>query len=157
MSIKARLNIGNSLFNCPIPLVLKDRYFFVEVGETEDLFTVFFLRDREPVFEIYRNEPYENPITEVTKTPPGVITVADRETGGFLDKVRPGYKGSSVFGRFKDEDAEILINDREIRVGTNRIAGNVLQTEVGIIVNEDGGFGLGSRIPPEARHLFVKR
>lgn len=157
MSNKPQLNIGSSLFSCLVPLVLEDRYFFVAEGTKEDLFTVFFLKDGKPIFEIYENEPRENPITEVTKTSVGVVTVADRQTGRFVYKVRPGFKGSSIFGRIKEEEAEIVINDREIRVGNSKVVDCTIQAEVGIILFKDGGMAIGATIPAEARHLFVRK
>jgi hypothetical protein len=157
MTRPPRLNIGNSLFICPVPLVFESRYFFVEEGKTEDLFSVFFLQDGKPLFEIYRNQPSDNPITEVTKTPVGIITVAERGTAKFLYKVRPGYKGSSVFGRIKGEETEIVIRDDKIQIGTSQVISCTIQAEVGIVVAEDGAIGIGTRLPQEVRHLFAAK
>jgi len=157
MSGIPQLNIGGSLFSCPIPLVLEDRYFLVARGDKEDLFTVFFLKDGKPIFEIYENEPRENSVTEVTKTGAGIITVTDRQTGNFVYKVRPGYKGSSIFGRIKGGETEIAINDREIRVGGSTVIDCTIEAEVGIVLFKDGRTAIGAAIPAEARDLFVRR
>jgi hypothetical protein len=153
---ETELNIGGNLFSCPIPLVFKNRYFFVAKGDKEDIFSVFILKDGEPVFEVYENQPHDNPLTEVTKTPVGVITVSDKKSGAFMYKIRPGYKASSIFGRIKDKEAEIFISDRELRVGGTTLRDNSIQAEVGVILNDDGSTSIGATIPPEARHLFIQ-
>jgi hypothetical protein len=156
MTNKTELKIGGCLFRCPIPLVLKDRYFFVAKSNEKDLFSVFILKNGKPVFEIYKNQPIKNPDTEVTKTLKGIITVSDKKTGNFLYKIRPGYRGSSIFGHIKDNKVEIYISDRELRAGGVILLGSTVQSEVGIIIYEDGSTAVGASIPPEARHLFKK-
>jgi|GEM_PF-1187922 len=155
-TVRTGLNIGGSLFSCPIPLVLKNRYFFVAKGDEEDVFSVFILKDGKPVFEVYENQPRDNSLTDVTETPVGVITVSDKKSGAFMYKIRPGYKASSIFGRIKDEETEIFISDRELRVGGVTLVNNSIQAEVGVILNDDGSTSIGATIPPEARHLFVR-
>jgi len=154
---KTELNIGGCLFRCPIPIIFKDRYFFVAKSDGKDLFSVFILKDGKPVFEVYENQPMNNTVTDVSKTSRGIITVSDKNTGDFLYKIRPGYKGSSIFGHIKDNKIEIYISDRELRAGGVTLLGSTVQSEVGIILYEDGSTAVGASIPAEARHLFIRK
>jgi hypothetical protein len=53
--------------------------------------------DGEPVFEVLRNEPVENARAEVTKSPPGIVTVSEGDR--FLYKVPPGRCERSLDAR----------------------------------------------------------
>lgn len=156
MGPSRQINIGGSLFACAIPLVFEDRYFFVAAGSEEDLFTVFFVQDGDVIFEVYENQPCENPVSKVSRTAAGVVTVADAKTGDFIYKIRPGYRGSTVFGRIKGKETEMFISDRLIRAGGVTLDSCSIQAEVGITVRKDGSVGIAGPLPPEARHLFVK-
>jgi len=149
---------GNNFLNCIVPIIFEDRYFVLEQEDNQDLFTVFTLHGAKPILEIEQNEPRDNPLTEVSTTSAGFITVGQKGGGDFIYKVRPVYKGSSIFGRIKGDETEIRITDRAIEVGTNRFEQcNVQGREVGIIVHRNGGIGFGASLPPEARHLFRRR
>jgi hypothetical protein len=156
MTPTRQINIGGSLFACPIPLVFEDRYFFVAAGSGEDLFTVFLLEDDNVIFEVCENRRCENPVSIVTRTAAGLVTVADRKTGDFVYKIRPGYRGSAVFGRIKGKETEMSISDRLIRAGGVMLDRSSIQADVGITVRKDGSVGIAGPLPPEARRLFVK-
>ena len=148
---------SNTFVNCPVPIVLEDRYFILERENNQDIFSVFTLFEGKPIFEIFRNVPQDNPITIVEKTSAGVITVGKKDGGKFLYKVRPVYKGSSIFGTIAGIETEIRITDRAIQIGTNTIQDSMISGfEVGISVSEDGSFAMGARLPQEAKHLFKK-
>lgn len=148
---------GSNILNCPIPIILENRYFVLEQENGQDIFSVFTLRDRTPIFEILRNEPQDNPLTTASKTAPGFITVVEKETGNLLYKLRPVYRGSSIFGRIKGKETEISITDREISVGgIMKLQGNEVRAEVGIIVR-GGSVSIGGFIPEEAKHLFKEK
>ncbi|MDZ7694394.1 MAG: hypothetical protein U5K69_25270 [Balneolaceae bacterium] len=80
------LNIGSNKFeDVTIPIVFEDRYFLIESDDTEEhCFTVFTVRENETIIEIKRNEPQDNPISNVTKTAAGIITVSDPDSGEFF-------------------------------------------------------------------------
>ncbi len=152
------VEIGSNTFvNCIIPIAFENRYFILEQENNKDIFSVFTLHEGKPIFEIFRNQPQGNPITEVSKTPVGIITVGEKGEGGFLYKVRPAYNGSSIFGRIRGEEIEIKITDKAIFVGTNSFQRNVIiGCNVGIIVKKDGSIGMGGPLPPEVRYLFTR-
>ena len=146
---------SNTFVNCKVPIVFEDRYFILERQNNKDMFSVFTLCEGKPIFEIFRNAPQDNPITAVSQTPPGFITVGRKGEGDFLYKVRPVYNGSSIFGKIKGVETEIRITDRAVHIGTNTFQNNLISgCEVGILVSKDGSTGLGARLPQEARHFF---
>ena len=148
--------IGSNTFNCPIPLVFKNRYFILEQVDNQDIFSVFTVHDGELIFELFQNEVQENPLTEVSKTAPGFISFSEKDSGRFLFKIRPEYNGSSIFGKIGDAETEIKITDRAIIINTNTFQNNRISAAVGILVSEDGSIGVGAPIPEEARHLFIR-
>lgn len=149
-------NIGSNIFeNCSIPIIFIDRYFALESINAEDLFTVFIAYQGKLIFEIIKNEPQENPLTIVSKNPTGIITVGAKETDDFIYKVRPEYKGSSIFGKINGEEKEMKITDKNINYAGNIFSCNIFDgTPVGIKINSDGSFGMGGGIPPEIKNLF---
>jgi hypothetical protein len=157
------LNIGGNEFeNVLFPLVYHHRYFAVEYHEDEHLFTTFLVEGDEAFVEVLKNEPCENPHTDVQKSAAGIITISDKETGRFLYKIRPGSDSSTVFGGIKgqDENQEIRIDDQKIIVGNPdpRVNEPKMTLEnssfsglaVGIKINEDGSWALGSNFLPPA-------
>lgn len=150
------INIGSNKFeNIVFPLAFENRYFMVEYTAGADLWTVFTVEDGKPLVEILKNKPQDNDLSKAETNPTGVVTVSDSKTGAFLYKLRPGNKNSSIFGRIIGEETEIRITDREIRIGTNTFQNNlVFGFAVGIIVNSNGGIGMGAELPPELQSLF---
>jgi hypothetical protein len=123
--------------------------------------TVLVEHDGEPVFEVLKNEPQQNPLTEVSRTPVGIVTVGDPETGAFLYKVRPRSETSVTFGRLGASEGESLsvrITDRMIEVQNpdgstmltaqnNRFDGAM----AGCLVASDGNVAIGAQIAPQVR------
>jgi hypothetical protein len=129
----------------------------LEQRNEQDIFTVFTLDD-DLIFEILRNEPHDNPLTDVSKTPTGVISVAQKGANDFIYKVRPEYKGSSIVGIIKEQEIEIKITDTAIYVGTHVFQGNMVAgCEVGIIVLKDGLITIGAQLPVQAKRIFLKQ
>jgi hypothetical protein len=86
------INIGGNKFqNVAIPLIFLNRYFLVESINGEDLWTVFTFKDGEPIVEILKNKPQENPLSTVVSNPTGIVTVSEPSSGAFL------YKSASRF------------------------------------------------------------
>jgi hypothetical protein len=141
---------GNQFKNVTFPLVFEDRYFMLEASPEKDVWTVLQLKDGDLIIEVLKNEPHQNPSTEVTTNPTGIITVSDKDSGKFLYKIRPESKSTSIFGSINGEETEIKITDNEIRVGTNSFQKNmVIGSSVGIMVDKNGGMGMGGGLPPE--------
>jgi hypothetical protein len=98
-------------------------------------------RDGKPAFEVLHNEPADgNPDVEVSKTPPGIVTISD--SSGFVYKVRPGSETSVMFGTLKGEELDVRITDKQIRVGTNVLQNNTFSGQMaGVVIQSDGGNG----------------
>jgi hypothetical protein len=149
------LNMQNTLLNCSVPLKINDRYFVVNKGQKEDLFTVFVSEgDEVLIFEVIENTPEPNPLTEVTKGPDGLITATNRLSGEVEYEIKPGYKGSSVFGHTQGGEVEVSIDDRMIKAGNTTLEANQIQNEVGLVVGNDGKVTRGSSLPEPVRALF---
>ncbi len=120
-----------------------------------DVWTVFTVKDGEPIIEILKNNPQDNDLSNAETNPTGIVTVSEPTTGAFLYKLRPGNKNSSIFGRINGEETEIKITDKEIRVGTKTFQNNLVSGfAVGIIVNSNGKLGMGAGLPPKLQSLF---
>jgi hypothetical protein len=150
---------GSEFINCSVPLVLVGRCFVVEPGDPIPLVSVILEHQGQPVFEVLRNEPKENPVSEVSRTPRGFVTVVDRATGHFLYKVRPDSETSIVFSKgIRGEEVSAVVTDRVIRVGgvtvKNCIFGGV---GAGIVVDESGRINVAGPIPPAVLRLLEKR
>ncbi len=150
-------NIGSNQFkNVTFPLVFEDRYFMLEASPEKDVWTVLQLKDGDLIIEVLKNEPHQNPSTEVTTNPTGIITVSDKDSGKFLYKIRPGSKNTSIFGSINGAETEIKITDKEIRVGTNSFQNNmVIGSSVGIMVDKKGGMSMGGGLPKEFGELII--
>ena len=140
---------GNEFIGFSVPLVFQGRYFIMEPGSPPNI-TVVVEIDGKPVFEVLKNEPLDNPITEVSKTPPGILTVSEKDSGKFLFKIRPGSETSIAFGKIDGGEISATISDRKIQVGgitleNNTFVGNM----AGVVVHPDGGAGIGATIPPK--------
>ena len=153
-----RYYFGSSEFiNCSAPLAFEGRYFIIEPGTPDSVVSVVLDYKGQPIFEVLKNEPVENPLSIVSKTPPGIVTVAERETGRFLYKVRPGSETSIVFGTISGEEVSASVTDRQIRVGGITIE-NCLFNDVGagVVVDKNGGVGIGAPIPEVLRQWFKR-
>ncbi len=150
------VKIGSNEFqNVAFPLAFENRYFMLEPSSDADVWTVFTVNDGKPIIEILKNQPQNNELSKAETNPTGIVTVSNPKTGAFLYKLRPGNKNSSIFGRINGEETEIKITDKEIRIGTNVFQNNIVSGfAVGIIVDGNGGIGMGSGLPPELQSLF---
>ena len=144
---------GNEFTNFSVPLAFAGRYFILEPGNPP-LVSVVLEHNGNPLFEIIKNQPTHNPVSQVSKTPAGIVTVSD-ETGKFLYKVRPGSETSVVFGKIDGGEISVHITDAYIKVGTDKIQNNLfVGTMAGVVVHEDGGFAIGAPIPPVLLRWF---
>lgn len=140
---------GNEFSDFSVPLVFEGRYFIIEPGNPPNI-TVLLEINGNPIFEVLKSEPSNNPITNVSKTPPGIVTVSERESGRFLYKIRPDSCTSVAFGTLDGAEISARISDRRIQVGgisleNNRFCGNM----AGVIVHLDGRIGIGAPVPSQ--------
>ena len=149
---------GREFVNCSMPLAYEGRYFIVEPGTPDELVSVFLDYNGNPIFEVLKNEPVDNPLTMVSKTPPGILTVIERQSGTFLYKIRPGSETSVVFGTIKGEDIKVSVTDRQIKVGTNIIQNCVFNgVGAGVVIFKSGSMGIGASIPESLRRWGAVR
>ena len=126
-----------------VPLAFDGRYFILEPGDPP-LVTVVREVDGSPTFEVLKNEPVGD---DATKTPAGIVTVGE-SGGGFLYKVRPASETSVVFGTVSGDEIDVRITDKQIRVGGITLENNTFSGRMaGVVVDADGGVGIGAPIP----------
>lgn len=149
---------GNEFINCSIPLAFGGRYFILEPGNETPMLSVVLEHQGKPFFEIFKNEPHDNPISDVSKTPPGIVAVTDKNTKRFIYKVRPGSETSIVFGSIQSGEISVVITDKYILVNDNKFSNCVVDgCSACIVVDENGGIGFGAPLPASLLRLFEGR
>lgn len=139
---------GNEFTGFSVPLVFAKRYFILEPNDPPIL-SIFVEIEGKPIFEILKNEPVANPLSEVSVTPPGIITVSDKKTNRFLYKIRPGSETSVAFGKLDGGKISAKITDTKIQVGGITLENNIFDgVMAGVVVEENGGIGIGAPLPP---------
>lgn len=147
---------GSEFINCSVPLAFEGRYFILEPGDPP-LVSVIREYQGQPIFEVRRNEPEDNPLSEVSKISAGIVTVADKETGRFMYKIRPGSETSVVFGKIDGEEISARITDKIIQVGGVTVENCAFNgVGAGVVVNAQGNVGIGASIPPILIKWFKK-
>jgi hypothetical protein len=142
---------SNTFAGFGIPLAFGGRYFIVEPSSPTPLMSVVLVDGGKVHCEVLRNQPSMNTQTTVTMTPPGIITVADKATGSFVYKMRPGSETSVVFGRLNAGDMEVTISDKALRIGGSTLSDNLIMgCLVGVQVRPDGSFSMGGGSVPDA-------
>ncbi len=138
---------GNEFTDFSVPLVFEGRYFVLEPGDPPRM-TVLLERDQQPVFEVLKNEPNENEVTDVTANQTGVVTVVAKGTGRFLYKVRPASETSVAFGKLDGGEISARISDRAIQVGGITVENNrFIGSMAGVVVGTEGSIHIGPLIP----------
>ena len=128
---------GNEFSSFSVPLVFDGRYFVLEPGDPA-LLSVFIEREGEAVFEVLKNKGVNNPITEVASNATGVLTVTDKASGKI--------DGGEISAR---------VSDRSIQVGGVTVENNWFHGAMaGVVVQTNGGVGIGAPIPPEVLKLL---
>lgn len=145
---------GNEFRSFSVPLVFEGRYFVLEPGDPP-LLSVFTECDGAIVFEVLKNQPVENLVTDVSTNPTGVVTVSAKG-GGLLYKVRPGSETSIAFGRLGGGETPVRITDRSIEFGAgNKVTNRRFDGSMaGVVVHPDGRVGIGALVPPAVLRLL---
>jgi hypothetical protein len=138
---------GNQFTGFSVPLVFMDRYFLLEPSNPP-LLSVFVLVNGRPEFEVLKNKAVGTSVSDATTTPPGIVTVTDKATQRFLYKIRPASETSVVFGKLDGGEITAQITDKNIQVGSNIIQNNTFSgVMAGVIVDANGGVGIGASLP----------
>jgi hypothetical protein len=148
---------GNEFTSFSVPLVFSGRYFLLEPGSPAHL-SVFLEVGGTAVFEVLKNQPVENPYSDVAQSAAGIVTVTDRESGRFLYKVRPGSETSIAFGKLDGGEVSARIADTKLQVGGITLQSNVFDgVMAGLVVRDDGGVAIGAALPPVVRRLLATK
>lgn len=133
-----------------VPLVFERRYFIMEPGNPP-LITVVMEVEGEPVFEILKNQPSANEVTDTSTNASGVVTVTDKASGKFLYKVRPDTETSITFGKLDGGECCAEITDENIRLGGMVVKNDSFHGSLaGVVVDPEIGMGMiGAPIPPK--------
>lgn len=172
---KSSIVIGSNSFEyVQIPLVVVNRFFFIDSLNSKPVISVIADIDGVPVPEIIENEPADShPSLEITKFLNGIIVVGNPEVPGqqFMYKFRPGSTTSVIFGDLVDDEGEIRvkIRDRDIRIwyypaglkegdkkpGPNVISRNTIQHgQIGVLVRKNGDITLSAMLDDPPAWLF---
>ena len=138
-----------------VPLVFEGRYFIMEPGNPP-LITVVMEVDGEPVFEILKNQPSANEVTDTSTDPAGIVTVSDKASGKLLYEVHPDSETSVTFAKLDGGKCPAVITEMEIRIGGMIIENNPFHDSLGgVVVDPEIGAGmLGAPIPPHVERWF---
>jgi hypothetical protein len=138
---------GNVFTEFSVPLVFNDRYFILEPGNPQ-LLTVVSENDGEPYFEVFKNEPRENPLSEVIKSTPGVVTVSPKSESSLLYRVHPGSETRIAFVKPGGGEMTARITEGAIQVEGITLRNNTFIGDMtGVSLMPDGGVSIGARIP----------
>jgi hypothetical protein len=148
---------GNEFTSFSVPLVFAGRCFILEPGNPP-LLTVLTEVNGRPVFEVLKNQPVKNPVSDVTATAAGIVTVADKKTSRFLYKIRPGSETSVAFGKLDGGEISAKITDKKLQIGGITLENNVFNgVMAGVVVDKNGGIGIGAPLPTPIVKLLSGR
>jgi hypothetical protein len=160
-----KVNISSNVFHgVQFPLVVGDRYFSIYTDDLGELTLDVFWWDEStarPVYEVQAGVPS---IDGVTSNRTGILTFAKAD-GGFLFKFRPNPGQSQLFGLIPgsaDTGLEVRCTDREViarldgkdlvTMSTGMISGYA----IGIQIDENGSFSIGSNVLPPGMELVAR-
>ncbi len=130
-----------------VPLVFNHRYFIMERGNPP-LLTVVSEEKGEPFFEVFKNEPRENPHSEAIKSTTGIVTVSPKKGGTFLYRIHPGPETKIALVKPGGGEITAKIGDDTIHVGGITLRNNAFIGDMtGVSLMPDGAVSIGARIP----------
>jgi hypothetical protein len=145
---------GNEFNAFSMPLVFGGRYFVLEPGNPP-LLSVFFEAEGRAVFEVLKNKPAANSLSDVSSTDVGIVAVSDKQTKRFLYKVRPGSETSVAFGKLDGGEVSVRITDRMILVGGNKFENCTFNgSGAGLLVSDNGDIRAGASLPQAVLRLL---
>ena len=143
-------------FPYSVPLVYEGRVFFFEPGAPPRVSTVY-KDDGRYIFEIRRNAPADNPLTKVAAEE-NVLTVAEKGTGRFLYRVRPGAGQTLVVLEKTDgEFLSVSVTDAAIGIGEMTVAHIHSRDLAAVVINPEGDVALGGAVETKLLEWFRRR
>ncbi len=101
--------------DCSIPLVFEDHHFILESGSVPRV-SVIRIHEGRPIFEVNRNKPMMNPLSEILETDEGVVNVFDKQTGRFLYVLSIGSETNLVLRKIDGGKINIGITENFIQI-----------------------------------------
>ncbi len=144
--------------NYSVPLAFDEHYFVLESGPLPQI-SVIGEFDGCPIFEVYRNNPILNLLSEPIENAEGIVTMSDRHTGRFLYSIHLGPEINIGLGKIDGGVLTARITDNHILVGDHHIDNHEFNgASTGIIVDYEGRVRIEEiPIPPALRQLLVSR
>ncbi len=146
----------SKLNNCSVPLTFEGHYFLLESGALPEISVIREFEGR-PVFEIRRNKPAENPLSDSSEDEHGVVSVFDKQTGRFLFTLSPGLETNVVLGITGGKAIAARIADNRIHVSGDTIYNCVFNgSATTLFVDYEGHLNVEtSLVPPAALQLLA--
>ncbi len=153
------LKIGGNYFNASFRIILQDprmRVFSVRYrernGRVLPFVSVLVDHSGEPAVELYENEPGDSPVSIVTVSESGLITVSDKPTERFMYKVEPASERPIIFGKLDGGEVPVRIGTEEIRVGPDDTPAIfrrnlVVGFPVGVVLDGHGNVTMAANLP----------
>jgi len=144
------VNLGSNMFvNVPFPLSLDERrYFVIRSDKGQFYISVIASNDNVAEFEIIKNKPVSNSISNVFMTDKHTLVVSSLDDGNQVYMVNVGREIDMTY-LLPNKPVNIKVSSDKIFIGGSSFSGNSIQGfPVGIIVYKNGGLALGAgRIP----------
>lgn len=153
------VRLGTNTFEfASFPISLDYKRFFLIGSENGQYFISVIVTDGNVVgWEVVDNQPYENPFSYSFTTRAGKLVVIDAETGDTIYKADVGSEiNLSYFSPPKPQIVKVTQN--KLIAGGVTLMRNDFRGEgsVGVVLDTNGGLGIGARAPIEVMDLFRK-
>ena len=144
------------LIDCVVPFTFEGRYFVRESGPVPKFYVVF-EHERKPVFEVIQNEPAENPLTDVSISETGLITVSEKETEKFLYKFQPESETNFIFGKIGGGEISVKISEKGFILNGITLDDCAFNdVAAGVQVDKTGGYQIFAPIPRYLKRMLKK-
>jgi len=144
----------NKLSNCVVPFKFEGRYFIRESGPVPKFYVVL-EHEGKPLFEIRHNEPAENPLTDVSISETGLITVSEKETEKFLYKFQPESETNFIFGKIGGGEISVKISEKGFILNGITLDDCAFNdVSAGVQVDKTGGYQIYVPIPRYLKRML---
>ena len=144
----------NKLINCVVPFTFEGRYFIRESGPVPKFYVVL-EHEGKPLFEIRQNEPAENPITDVSISETGLITVLEKETEKFLYKFQPESETNFIFNKIGGGEISVKVSEKGFILNGITLDDCAFNdVAAGVKVDKSGGYQIFAPIPRYLKRML---